>query len=1401
LRQAEAAYLCRNHRRAAERARASESEMGRAFADELDRLTDGAPPPRVELVDVPHVRQHYFTCAPASVAQVSAFFGRPLDQLAIADEITYGGTPSHLQRRWAEREGWVVRQFDVTFEAVRALADAGIPVLLSTAWATGAHMQVVIGYDLARRTLLLRDPSQSLLVEFSVDVLLKSQAWHGPPGMILLPADRAPTLDVELPAASLWDRYYALLEALDRHEFDEARSEADEMAAADPQHRLTIEARLSLSLYRNDLEAEVGCYQQLLGLYPDTAAWVLQCGQGMRRRRSRTEQLAYWRGYAHLDHPPLLTALAEELRTEGAHQVEAAKLLRRSLRLDPWSAMSHHVLADLEASRAGDQDDTLSSYRFAVCLGHVDEHFALAYYAEARAQGREDEAVELLERRVERAGSRSAAPAKTLFQVFRDRGNLERGIEVLEQVAGKRSDDGQLALEIVHAYLDRGDVEKARTRLEAALSLPAREEDRAIAEARVARTTGRLDDARGHLERAFAAAPGRLDALQNLLALIAEIDGRDAAIARIEAVYDARRSDPAVIVEFCLQLRGRDERRIVELLRAHLADHPDDQWSRRELAIALRESGAVTEGVALAREAVERLPHDSYAHGVLGSMLLSLGAKAEARGTLKRAVELDIDNAAAIHALHDACTAEELRDDTRFVLELLTTQVSRGEGLLAAASLARCLPHEERIDRLRRVLDRTPHRPDGWEAVVHAFVDSGDLDEALALVNQAIARFPHWSSLLLLRADVHRLRGETDAYERALRETIEGAPMWAPPITALVRALRARGAKEEAAEVLLGGLGRAPRSTGLRLERARALWEDGQRDEAYECARDAALESLADDHAFHRAASMAFEVGKLPDLEARLREQGEKTAGALSFFRLGSLPGDPNEIDERLDALREALRRDPQSANAADRMAVLLVDAGKFEEALAACPPATWRGHVPSSIEGRRAWVLACAGRADEAIDSMKKTLERDPKYMWGRRNLADWLERAGRTIEFLEQARELVAHEPQLALNHAYLGDALAANRDAHGAHQAYRRAVLLAPEDRYIATKLVEMELASGHDPSDLLPRLEHTLDRAVYFSLATRIHTSRGRLDAALEAFDGLLETNADAALYEAAIDALVGGGYGEVAFARVEDRLYDAATPPALGGAWARVRNARQPGGALAILDRKHELGPAGHEALSIWLELWVQHGAWFRLLWVGLRHRRFLHAHAPTWGSIGHALTNRRWHRTALRWLADWRERSDLRPWMLLNVVTSAWALGRRGAAKDASDRALALPPDHTLLTHRLYRAVEHACSGELAKARELVASCQPLQPLSYDAVLADLVDVLDRGASVPSDAGLGEHIAEFIEPLRRAASVSSATPDLRAPVDATIRAVLRNRSWLARAWLRFRLVFEIGPRV
>ncbi|RYE81945.1 MAG: hypothetical protein EOO75_21430, partial [Myxococcales bacterium] len=206
----EAAYLLGDRAGALAEAR----RVGTPFFDRLaDRLESPAGERRVQL-PVPFVRQHHRTCAPATLAAIAQHWGQPAAHLEIADAICYDGTPDHAKRRWADEHGWRAREFTVTWAAARELLERGVPFALTTVEAHAAHLQAVVGFDEARGTLLIRDPTIPVLLEADAGALFEHYRSVGPRGMAMVPAAEAARLDeLTLPDAELHDLVYELQQA------------------------------------------------------------------------------------------------------------------------------------------------------------------------------------------------------------------------------------------------------------------------------------------------------------------------------------------------------------------------------------------------------------------------------------------------------------------------------------------------------------------------------------------------------------------------------------------------------------------------------------------------------------------------------------------------------------------------------------------------------------------------------------------------------------------------------------------------------------------------------------------------------------------------------------------------------------------------------------------------------------------------------------------------------------------------------------------------------------------------------------------------------------------------------------------------------------------------------------
>src|SRR5688500_8437006 len=80
----------------------------------------------------------------------------------------------------------------------------------------------------------------------------------------------------------------------------------------------------------------------------------------------------------------------------------------------------------------------------------------------------------------------------------------------------------------------------------------------------------------------------------------------------------------------------------------------------------------------------------------------------------------------------------------------------------------------------------------------------------------------------------------------------------------------------------------------------------------------------------------------------------------------------------------------------------------------------------------------------------------------------------------------------------------------------------------------------------------------------------------------------------------------------------------------------------------------------------------------------------------TWGTAGYVLCAARDYRGTTEWMADWRERSDAEPWMLVNAVEGFQATGREREAAEVTQFGLTLPPGYGQHLMEMWKGIDAA---------------------------------------------------------------------------------------------------------
>jgi hypothetical protein len=109
----------------------------------------------------------------------------------------------------------------------------------------------------------------------------------------------------------------------------------------------------------------------------------------------------------------------------------------------------------------------------------------------------------------------------------------------------------------------------------------------------------------------------------------------------------------------------------------------------------------------------------------------------------------------------------------------------------------------------------------------------------------------------------------------------------------------------------------------------------------------------------------------------------------------------------------------------------------------------------------------------------------------------------------------------------------------------------------------------------------------------------------------------------------------------------------------------------------------------------------------------------LRADALTWGAVGNALESHGRPAACAEWMADWKTRDGVRPWMLSALVVSLRFRKAFDEALETGRGALRMAPDHSYPLHRLWVAFEEAVRGDLASGRAALEEVSPDSLNSY----------------------------------------------------------------------------------
>jgi tetratricopeptide (TPR) repeat protein len=201
--------------------------------------------------------------------------------------------------------------------------------------------------------------------------------------------------------------------------------------------------------------------------------------------------------------------------------------------------------------------------------------------------------------------------------------------------------------------------------------------------------------------------------------------------------------------------------------------------------------------------------------------------------------------------------------------------------------------------------------------------------------------------------------------------------------------------------------------------------------------------------ACYTQAVLAFDQGRLDDavtaLQQALRVQPDY---AEAYRKLGCAYSRQGRHDEAAACYRQAIALQPSSGIFHGELGSILVAQGKFQEAETVCREAVRLQPTEPASHNTLGTALAGQRKLVKAVESYREALRLEPKFHPAHHNLGVALATQFRRAQAIERYREAIRLAPDIAEYHLNLGRVLHSRGRQDEAVNCYRRALELKPD-----------------------------------------------------------------------------------------------------------------------------------------------------------------------------------------------------------------------------------------------------------------------------------------------------------------------------------------------------------------
>jgi cellulose synthase operon protein C len=1230
-------------------------------------LSDAAEPFRVKL-EVPFIRQHKMTCAPATLASLARYWGKEADHLEIADSICYDGTPWHKERCWAEKHGFVTREFRVTRPILFALIDRGIPFTLTTESVTSAHLQACIGYDRRLDVILLRDPTNRHYGEMLISALLDEHPL-GPRGMVLVPKEREELLQgLYFPEEAAFDALHDLSIALDENDRLKADAAQVLMRAVSGDSPLQWDASYRYHSKFGNLQAQWTAMDHLLQQFPDNPSFsLIQMSVLNRMHKPKEQREMAEKIFLTAKHAAVFDSEYGEILLEDARDLaKAERILLRAMRRQ-WT--QGHVYESLARCREKQRqfDEVVRLRKVASCLSPSSEMYARAFFESCRAVARTEEALLYLHGRVTTMGKKDAGPWLTLANAYQSLMRQQEARTIMEKGLLQLPKDGSLLCRYGSMMLKWGEqdrekgiemIRSARDKMPEYLWF----QEMAFAHSFV----GQRINAIHFWENLLKVQPLSVTAYGQLVSLMADEQGVEHAMLFLQQSCSQQ---PTLIGLWTLlaewQVFLQDLGVKATLDHILELDH-DHVWALRERSGCLLKQGHGEASLNDAREALEKAPYQSESYGVLANVLRELGKDEEADEALRSALRINIDYTwAASMLMSKAKGLGDQKQKLDFIYQQMMDQVSQGEIVTEYQSLAYPLLEPTMLlDQLRDFCNLRSDLWQTWSARKLQCQAMNLTEESMECSTTMTESFPllprSWSEL----ADIHHLEGRYEEECSALRKALDLSPAWDWVARRLAAAMERLQQYSAAEQILLRMINVEPLASQNYADLASLLDKLSRTPEALALMQKCVSMIPLSRNGWERYATIAQKMGCEEQVLTELQSCSSKHQHRADWwFVAAETCSQLDRSDLVIDYSRRGLAIQPKHHDLRDLLVRHLTYTCEYDEAKKCCLASV--GHEPPSreMEGRYCWVLLRSGKAVEAIERMEKLLLKEPDYVWVMSLLASCRLQRAQWQELKTLAQQWIRMDPRSEMAYGYLGNALVKLNDKLKAMQAFQQAVNLDPSDHYACRQLFDLQLENKQfeQARQTLVHLQHYLPGAATICDEMDLLIVEKKYEQAIQLLDSLLQQkDMVPSQLQWLRDRMLAAYRGEF-FSRWLQTYMTSKQPLHKAPVMVWVESMVKRNQSAKCAKQIERLPLSDESRTHAWVTLIEATNEIEKISllnrWVN-RHRVYFSSQSLIWNAVGYSFANMRAFKNAAEWLKEWNTRDDATDVTYNNVALS-----------------------------------------------------------------------------------------------------------------------------------------------